>query len=135
MKKFLAIAVFSLALFAAPVISKAQTTKWPFGAASVSSYTATTLVPSYSFTPLNTLHVFNITVDTSLVINFTNVKVQAGSIVHVKVTNNTDAAVHTVTGNTKCTMKSFTLTSAKTHMFTFVYDGTNYINTGGLLIN
>lgn len=135
MKKFLAIAVFSLAIFAAPMISKAQVTAWPFGAATVASYTATTLVPSYSFTPLNTVHIFNISVDTSLVINFTNVKVKAGAIVFIKVTNNTDAAAHAVTGNTKCVMQSFTLTSAKKHMLGFVYDGTNYVNFSKFLVD
>ena len=135
MKKILAIGVFVLsALFATE--SKAQAVlSWPNGTMTVESATATTKVPSYSITPTNTAYHINVTVDTSLVINFTNIKVKAGALVYVKVINGATAATRTVTGNTKCTMKSFTMTSAKSHLFTFVYDGTNFINTGGLLIN
>lgn len=135
MKKFIAIAIFSLAFIATPLISKAQVVAWPSGAMSVASVTATTKVPAYSITPTNLAYHINITVDTSLVISFANVKVKAGALVYVKVTNGATAATRTVTGNTKCTMKAFTMTSAKSHMFTFVYDGTNFINTGGLLVN
>jgi len=136
MKKFLMIAVFGLALCLTPNKSEAQAVvQWPSGAMSVSSVTATTKVPSYSITPTNKSYLINITVDTSLVINFTNIKVPAGSTVYVKVTNGATAATRTVSGNTKCTMKAFTMTSAKIHMFEFVYDGTNYVNTGGLLVN
>lgn len=108
---------------------------WPQGQMSVASVTATTKVPSYSITPTNLAYHINITVDTSLVINFTNIKVKAGALVYVKVINGATAAARTVTGNSACTMKSFSMTSAKSHLFTFVYDGTNFINTGGLLIN
>lgn len=135
MKKFLSIAVFSLALFAAPMISKAQVVAWPMGQMSVASVTATTKVPSYSITPTNLAYHINITVDTSLVINFTNVKVKAGALVYVIVTNGATAATRTVSGNTKCVMKAFTMTSAKKHMFLFTYDGTNFNNVAGQLIN
>lgn len=135
MKKIIAIGALLLCMVCATETKAQAVASWPTGTMSVASVTATTKVPSYSITPTNTAYHINITVDTSLVINFTNVKVKAGALVYVKVINGATAATRTITGNTKCTMQSFTMTSAKSHMLTFVYDGTNFINTSKFLIN
>lgn len=111
--------------------------RWPFGNMSVASVTATTKVPAYSVVPTNTEYLLNVTVDTSLVITFVpaTYNVKAGAIAYVNVTNGTTGATRTITGSTKCTMATYTMTSAKTHMLTFIYDGTNFINTGVIKVN
>lgn len=133
MKKLIALLAFSL--FTSINASAQAVVSWPTGTMSVVSVTATTKTPSYSITPNNTAYLINITVDTSLVINFTSLKIKAGALVYVNVTNGATAATRTITGSTKCTMASYTMTSAKTHMLAFVYDGTNYINTGVIKVN
>ena len=117
--------------------AKAQAVvSWPTGTMTVASATATTKVPSYTITPTNTAYWLNVTVDTSLVINFNTTKnLKAGAIIYVNVTNGATAATRTITGNTKCTMVSFTMTSAKSHLLTFIYDGTNFINEGAQRVN
>lgn len=133
MKKLLAIALFSVLAFT----SNAQTYKWPNGAMTATAFTITTLTTT--MTPLsivnNATYSF-LTVDTSLVLRATiNSSIKAGAILYVKIKNNTDAATHAVTGSTGITMVSYTLTSAKNHVFTFFYDGTNFINTGVIKID
>jgi hypothetical protein len=128
---FIAILAFSAESNAQAVVG------WPTGTMSIASVTATTKVTGYTITPIQVAYDINVTVDTSLAITLapTTYKMKAGAIVYVKVTNNATAATHVVTCASGCTMKSFTLTSAKVHLFTFVYDGTNYLNTAGQLIN
>lgn len=133
MKKLIAL----IAIVSCFAVKAQSVIRWPEGPMTVASVTATTKVPGYTVTPTNLAYCINITVDTSLVLTFvpTTNKVKAGALIYVKVTNGATAATRTVSGSTGCTMKAFTMTSAKTHMFAFVYDGTNYINTGGLLVN
>lgn len=134
MKKLLNIAI----LFIAFTVNSQVSLRWPVGPMqTVASQTITTLTTT--MTPLtcsNTVVYAAITVDTSLVLRATiNSGIKAGAILYVKVKNNTDAAVHAVTGSTGITMVSYALTSAKNHVFTFFYDGTNYINTGVIKID
>ena len=132
MKNILLIATLCLGLFSN---IKAQPS-WPSGAMSVANATATTLVPAYSVVPTNLSYMLNLTVDTGLVVTFVNTyKVKAGALAYVKVTNNTDAATHTVSAGTNCKMASFALTSAKIHLLTYVYDGTDFICINARLIN
>lgn len=135
MKKILSL----VALFV--VLSFSNTSaqvNWPYGAMqTVTAFTNTSLTTT--MTPLtcsNTAVYASISVDTSLVLRATvNSSIKKGALLYVKVINNTDAAAHAVTGSTGITMASYTLTSAKSHLFTFVYDGTNYLNTGVIKID
>lgn len=133
MKKLIALIAITLCFTV-----KAQTSpSWPSGAMTVASATATTKVPAYSVTPTNLAYYINITVDTSLVITALPAvnKLKAGSLLYVKVINGATAATRTITGGTNVTMASFTMTSAKQHLLTFVYDGTNYVNVSKFLVN
>lgn len=135
MKKL--IAILSICLFTALNVKSQSVLSWPQGTMTVASVTATTKVPTYSVTPTNLCYMINITVDTSLVLKLypTTNKLKAGAILYVNVTNGATGATRTITGSTACTMASYTMTSAKTHFLTFVYDGTNYINTGVIKVN
>lgn len=136
MKKIAAIICTLCLVFAFE--SKAQTTpSWPAGPMTVTSVTATTKVPTYSVTPTNLAYLINIAVDTSLVIKAypSTYNLKKGSILYVVVTNSANGATRTITGSTNVTMQSFTMTSAKTHMLMFVYDGTNYVNVSKFLVN
>lgn len=131
MKKLIALFAITLCFTV-----KAQVA-WPSGAMTVASATATTKVPAYSVTPTNLAYYINITVDTSLVITALPAvyKLKAGSLLYVKVINGATGATRTITGGTNVTMASFTMTSAKQHLLTFVYDGTNYVNVSKFLVN
>ncbi len=128
-----------IALFVALVSfdSKAQIS-WPNGAMqSVTAFTNTT--KTTTMTPLtcsNTAVYAVITVDTSLVLRATiNAGVKKGALLYVKVINGATAATRVITGSTGITMASYTMTSAKSHVLSFFYDGTNYINTGVIKID
>jgi hypothetical protein len=135
MKRIIAILAIAFTFLATE--SKAQAiASWPNGSMTVVSATATTKVPAYTIVPTNLCYELNLTVDTSAVFTITNTyKVKAGAILYVKVTNGATAATRTITGSTGCTMASYTMTSAKIHLLTFVYDGTNFLNTGVIKIN
>lgn len=135
MKKL--IAIMALCLTASLNVNAQATSSWPFGLMTVASATPTTKTPAYSITPTQVAYFINLTVDTSLVITFVpaTYKVKAGALVYVNVTNGATLATRTITGSTKCTMASYTMTSAKTHLLAFVYDGTNFINTGVIKVN
>jgi hypothetical protein len=136
MKKIIALIAICLAF---TVESNAQASvRWPAGSMqSVTAFTNTT--KTTTMTPLtcsNTAVYAAITVDTSLVLRATiNSGVKSGAILYVKVVNGATAATRVVTGSTGITMASYTMTSAKSHLFTFVYDGTNYLNTGVIKID
>jgi len=137
MKKIIAIFAIAACFVLGTEVKAQATVSWPSGAMTVASATATTKVPAYSITPSNVSYMLNLTVDTSLVITFVpaTYKIKAGAIAYVKVTNGATAATRTITGGTKCTMASYTMTSNKQHMLVFVYDGTNFINTDVIKVN
>lgn len=133
MKKLLSI-LFLVALFS---VNAQTTVKWPSGSMTASSTTLATKVTT--ITPIavvNTAQYATFTTDTSIVLRASvNSTIRAGAILYVTVTNGATAASRTVTGSTGITMASYTMTSAKSHLLTFVYDGSNYINTGVIKIN
>lgn len=137
MKKLFSILAIAFCLVLSNEAKSQAVVSWPAGAMTVASATATTKVPAYSCTPTNTSYMLNLTVDTSLVLTFvpSTKNVKAGALAFVKVINGATAATRTITGGTKCTMASYTMTSAKSHMLTFVYDGTNFINTDVIKVN
>lgn len=133
MKKLLTILAISLAF----CVSAQTTIKWPAGAwtaVTTSSVTKTTTITPISIVNNNQYNIF--TVDTSLVLRLTvNSSVKAGALLYIKVVAGATGATWAVTGSTGVTMASYNLTSAKTHLFSFIYDGTNYLNTGVIKIN
>jgi hypothetical protein len=111
---------------------------WPSGAMqTITAFTNTT--KTTTMTPLtcsNTAVYASITVDTSLVLRATiNSNIKKGALLYVTVINGATAATRVITGSTGITMVSYTMTSAKSHVLSFFYDGTNYINTGVIKIN
>lgn len=136
MKKLFSFFAIAFCLVLSNNVKAQAVVSWPTGTMTVASATATTKVPAYTITPTQTAYWLNLTVDTSLVITFSAVKnVKAGALVYVNVTNGATAATRTITGSTKCTMASYTMTSSKTHLLEFVYDGTNFINTSVIKVN
>ena len=134
MKKILSL----VALFVVLSFSNASAQNWPFGSMqSITAFTNTT--KTTTMTPLtcsNTAVYAIVTVDTSLVLRATvNSSIKKGAVLYVKVINGATAATRVITGSTGITMVSYTLTSAKSHVLSFFYDGTNYINTGVIKID
>jgi hypothetical protein len=134
MKKLL----FALCLFVAVSVNAQTYYKWPSGAMqTVTAFTNTT--KTTTMTPLsivNNVAYASITVDTSLVLRATvNSSIKAGAMLYVKVINGGTAATRVITGSTGITMVSYSMTSAKSHVLSFFYDGTNYINTGVIKID
>lgn len=135
MKKLFSLIAVLLFLLT-PTQIDAQT--WPYAPmTSIAAATVTTKVTTItpiSVTNIATYAIF--TVDTSLVLRATiNSGVKAGALLYIKVINGGTGATRTVTGSTGVTMVSTSLTSAKSHLFTFMYDGTNYINLAMVLLN
>lgn len=135
MKKIISLIVLIVGL---SLTSKAQTTvKWPSGSMTASSTTLATKVTT--ITPIavvNTAQYATFTTDTSIVLRASvNSTIRAGALLYVTVVNGATAASRVITGSTGITMVSYTMTSAKTHVLSFVYDGSNYINTGVIKIN
>lgn len=117
-------------------VGKAQT--WPFGSmtsvAAATITTKTTTMTPMSISNIATYAIF--TVDTSLVLRATiNSQIKAGALLYVSVINGATAATRVITGSTGITMASYTMTSAKSHLLTFIYDGTNFVNTGVIKTN
>lgn len=134
MKKLLSIVCLLMLSFA---INAQSTVKWPAGAMSTASSTLATKVTT--ITPIsivNNAQYASFTTDTSIVLRATvNSTIKAGAILYVNVTNGATAASRTITGSTGITMVSYTMTSAKNHLLTFVYDGSNFVNTGVIKTN
>lgn len=128
--------IISLIAILTAFACNAQT--WPSGAmTAVSAATITT--KTTTMTPLSVINIATyaqLTVDTSLVLRATiNAQIKAGALLYITVINGGTAATRVVTGSTGIIMASYTMTSAKSHLFTFIYDGTNYLNTGVIKIN
>lgn len=134
MKKLLSILFFVIIGFA---VNAQTTVKWPSGSMTASSTTLATKVTT--ITPIavvNTAQYATFTTDTSIVLRASvNSTIRAGALLYVTVVNGATAASRVITGSTGITMVSYTMTSAKTHVLSFVYDGSNYINTGVIKIN
>jgi hypothetical protein len=136
MKNIIALLAICLAFVCNDV--KAQSViQYPNGPATITTVTLTTKVPAATLSVTNRCHIHNLTThDTSLVITFSVARgIIKGSVVYVKIKNSATAATRTITGSTGCTMASYTMTSNKTHLLTFVYDGTNYLNTDVIKID
>lgn len=138
MKKVFSIIAIALCFVLSNDVKAQASVRWPNGAMqSITAFTNTT--KTTTMTPLtcsNTAVYSIITVDTSLVLRATiNSGVKAGALLYVKVINGATAATRVITGSTGVTMVSYTMTSAKSHVLSFIYDGTNYINTGVIKID
>lgn len=136
MKKLFSILAIAFCLVLSNNAKAQATVSWPAGAMTTTAKTLTTKTTPITLAQTNVCQLFTLTHDTSVVITFNvDSKVKAGAIAYFKVVNGATGATRTITGGTKCTMASYTMTSAKSHMLTFVYDGTNFINTDVIKIN
>jgi hypothetical protein len=136
MKK--AIAILFLCALTCLGMNAQTTIKWP-NASMTSVASATLATKVTTMTPISVVNnatYVQLTTDTSLVLRASvNSTIRAGALLYVTVTNGATAASRVITGSTGITMASYTMTSAKAHLLTFVYDGTNFLNTGVIKIN
>lgn len=127
-----------IAILAILISFGVQAQTWPY-ASMTSIAAATVTTKTTTITPLSVSNIATyaiLTVDTSLVLRATiNSQIKAGALLYVKVINGATAATRVITGSTGITMVSYTMTSAKSHVLSFMYDGTNFVNTGVIKID